>query len=34
VVVDRKRLGNADEVTRMKAFWSEAPDMLKKIVKG
>ena len=32
VVVDQKRLADADEVARMKAFWSEALDALKKIV--
>ncbi len=34
VVVDHKRLADADEVARMKAFWSEALDALKKIVEG
>jgi uncharacterized protein YndB with AHSA1/START domain len=32
VVVDHKRLANADEVARMKAFWSEALDALKSLV--
>jgi uncharacterized protein YndB with AHSA1/START domain len=34
VVVDQKRLADAEEVGRMKAFWSEALDALKKIVEG
>jgi hypothetical protein len=34
VEVDHKRLADADEVARMKAFWSEALDALKKIVEG
>jgi hypothetical protein len=32
VVVAQKRLADADEVARMKAFWLEALDALKKIV--
>ena len=31
VVVDHRRLADADEVARMKAFWTEALDALKKI---
>ena len=34
VVVDHKRLASAGEVARMKAFWSEALDALKKVVEG
>jgi hypothetical protein len=34
VVVDHKRLAGAGEVARMKAFWSEALEALKKIVEG
>ena len=34
VVVDQKRLADADEVGRMKMFWSEALEALKKIVEG
>ncbi len=34
VVVDHKRLADADEVARMKALWSEALEALKKIVEG
>ena len=34
VVVDHKRLADADEVARMKRFWIEALDALKKIVEG
>jgi hypothetical protein len=34
VVVDHRRLADADEVARMKAFWIEALDALKTIVEG
>jgi hypothetical protein len=34
VVVDQKRLADADEVARMKTFWLEALDALKKVVEG
>jgi len=34
VVVEHRRLADASEVARMKVFWSEALDALKKLVEG
>jgi len=34
VVVDHRRLADAGEVSRVKAFWSEALDALQKIIEG